>query len=136
MSVLAEPTLFVDRSLGARTVPVALRQAGATVETLGDHFRDTTPDDEWVPAVTARGWVILTKDVRIGFNELERLAVGSSRARMFVLVSAQLTGADQAAAFVAALGAIRARASMPGPFIDKVHRDGRVVRWRSERELR
>lgn len=69
--------LFVDRALGAEDVPTALREAGATVEVMDDHFPDVSDDSEWIVAVTQRGWVILTKDKRIRRNRLERL--GSRR---------------------------------------------------------
>jgi hypothetical protein len=41
-----EPVFFVDRCLGARTVPDALRVAGARVEVHADHFADDAPDPE------------------------------------------------------------------------------------------
>ena len=58
------PTFFVDRSLG-KQVGRRLREAGATVELHDDHFEETTKDSVWTPDVTARGWVILTKDKNI-----------------------------------------------------------------------
>jgi hypothetical protein len=53
------PVFFVDRCLG-KAVAVALRTAGVEVHTHDDHFAQTTRDVDWIPEVTARGWVILT----------------------------------------------------------------------------
>lgn len=60
-----EPVFFVDRSLGARTVPDALRVAGARVEVHADHFTDDAPDPEILRFVGERQWVFLSKDKRV-----------------------------------------------------------------------
>ena len=59
---LPSPTLFLDECLGARDVAEALRSVGATVEILLDHFDTGTPDEEWLPVIGQREWVLLTKD--------------------------------------------------------------------------
>lgn len=70
------PTFFVDRSLGARDVPEALRSAGVLVEVHDDHFAPDTPDIVWLAEVGARGWIVLTKDSRIRrVDRAERRAV-------------------------------------------------------------
>jgi hypothetical protein len=46
---------FIDRSLGRKKVPEALRRAGATVEVLDDHFPNSTPDQIWLKEVGQRG---------------------------------------------------------------------------------
>jgi hypothetical protein len=45
--------------------------------------------------------------------------VGASSARLFVLVSGNLRGDQQASILVDALPSIRIRSRRPGPFIDK-----------------
>jgi uncharacterized protein with PIN domain len=92
VSKAAQPTFFIDRALGRKAVAEALRQAGAKVEVHDDHFSDRALDVEWLPIVAQRGWLILTKDDAIGRRLLERIAVASSGARVFILASGHLTG--------------------------------------------
>jgi predicted nuclease of predicted toxin-antitoxin system len=61
MTVAERPTFFVDRCLG-KTVAERLRQAGAQIEIHDSHFAQDAADDDWIPEVSRRGWVILTKD--------------------------------------------------------------------------
>jgi hypothetical protein len=51
-------TFFVDRSL-SKLVGEMLREAGVPVELHDDHFRQDARDEEWIPVVGARGWVVL-----------------------------------------------------------------------------
>ncbi|MBI2302683.1 MAG: hypothetical protein HYU66_27570 [Armatimonadetes bacterium] len=127
---------FVDRSLGRHVVADALRGAGARVEVHDDHFRQDCPDQEWLAEVGRRGWVVLTKDHRIAYRTLERLAVAESNVRMLVLVGGDLSGEQMAAAFVRALQRMQrfAREHDP-PFIAKVYRDGALKDWKSGAEL-
>jgi hypothetical protein len=71
---------FIDHSLGTRAVANALREAGARVEVLEDHFPQDTDDEVWIQ-VARRGWVILTKDVAIRKRSLELAAVKDAKAR-------------------------------------------------------
>jgi hypothetical protein len=59
------PIFFIDRDLGQRLVAQALREAGAQVEIHQAHFAPDSPDIEWLPEVSQRGWVVLTKDACI-----------------------------------------------------------------------
>lgn len=58
------PTFYVDRCLG-KAVAAALREAGADVRLHDDHFSQGEQDADWIPVVSAHGWVILTKDKNI-----------------------------------------------------------------------
>ena len=95
-----EVVLFVDRSLGRHRVVDALRDAGMRVEAHDDHFPQDTFDQEWIPEVTRRGWVILTKDARISRRALELAAVRETGARVFVLTRQRMTGDEMAELFV------------------------------------
>ena len=111
------PTLFVDRSLGKR-VGIRLREEGCTVELHDDYFDQTTPDSVWIPDVTARGWVILTKDKNIRRPRGEREDVLTAAARVFTLTSGNMNGAEMAKAFIEHLAAIeRASGSQSPPFV-------------------
>jgi hypothetical protein len=98
---------FVDRSLGKHKVSQALRGAGALVEIHDDHFAPDAKDLEWLPAVGARGWVVLTKDDRIRYREHEREALLASGVRAFVLTNRSLSGDEMAAIFVDSLPKMR-----------------------------
>lgn len=128
---------FIDRSLGKHLVADALRGRGADVEVHDDNFEPDCPDEEWLAAAGRRSWVVLTKDRRIAWRGLERLAIASAGVRMFVLVAGNLSGEDMATAFARALEAMRSIVvAHDPPFIAKVHRDGTVEAWKAGDELR
>jgi hypothetical protein len=118
------PVFFVDRSLG-KAVGAALRAAGAAVELHDDHFAGAAPDDQWIPEVTNRGWVILTKDKTIRRRPDELQALLTSRARVFTLPSGNLRGDAMAERFVRHLPEMeRLALSQPPPFVANLYHDG------------
>lgn len=120
---------FVDRSLGRKKVPEALRRAGATVEVHDDHFPQSTPDQTWLKEVGRRGWIVLTADRRIRYRSLEREALLAAGVQAFVLTS--IPGPEMGAIFAAALARMEAMCASHGsrPFIAKVSKgpDVRVI---------
>lgn len=68
-------TFFVDESLDSLSVVSALRDAGASVQRLTDHFPKGTPDEVWLAEAGRNGWVVLTRDkrIRILAGSLERI---------------------------------------------------------------
>ena len=132
----AKPIIFfTDWALG-KSVPLALREAGAVVEMHRDHFAPETPDTEWLPEVSARGWVVLTKDKAIGKNPLEVQAIARSNARVFTLVSGNLNTSNMVALFVAVLPKLEKMViGNQAPFIAKVYRNHRVAIWRKRTQL-
>jgi PIN like domain len=130
---------FTDRDLGNR-FPDALRAAGLKVERHRDHFADDTPDEEWLAAVGARGWIALTHDRRIRYKPNERDAVMLHRVALLVIVG-HAPHLVLARDFVATLPRIeRFLARHTPPFIAKVYRpqpatakprdtQGRVELW-------
>jgi hypothetical protein len=114
--VAERPTLFVDRSLG-KGVGRKLREAGATVELHDEHFQQCELDKVWIPEVTKRGWVILTKDKNIRRACGEREYVLLAKARLFTLSSGSMSGALMAETFVNNLAEIeRIAATQTPPF--------------------
>lgn len=108
-------------------VAAALRAAGERVEIMEDHFDSDAEDAVWVPAVGARGWVILSKDKALRHNSLEQIALLKSNTHSFILTSADQTGQQMAAAFVAALPDMkRLIAKFPPPFVGTVSPKGAV----------
>lgn len=120
------PTFFVDRSLGKR-VGQQLRDAGVAVELHDTHFKQSTPDVVWIPKVTDRGWVILTKDKNIRRPRGEREEVLTARARVFTLTSGNMTGQRMAELFVQHIAEIEQIAgTQPPPFAFAVGPEGLI----------
>ena len=111
------PIFYVDRCLG-KAVPQALLDAGARIERHDDHFPQDAPDEEWIPEVAKRGWVILTKDKNIRRRAGEREAVLLTAARIFTLSSGNMRGTEMAALFVNRLADLEKMATEhPAPFV-------------------
>lgn len=89
---------WVDRCLGARVVPDALSAAGVAIRTYADLYPDDdeVPDAKWIPEVTGRGWIILTKDENISRNPAEVSVLRRARAIYVCLAAKGMTGAAQA----------------------------------------
>ena len=129
-------TFFIDRCLGNKLIVKTLRGAGLTVEIHDDHFGKNAPDVDWIPEIGQRGWVILTKDARIGKNRIERLAVADARVRMFTLASQSLSGTDMADIFLKAIPEMKKFIyEKPAPFIAKVYQGGKVKAWKDDLAL-
>ena len=127
MRQLDSVTFFVDRCLGCYDVPNALRSAGLRIEVHKDHFESRCQDDEWLRAAGQRGWVILTKDKSFRSRQVEVAALMRSAAATFVLTSANTTGAQNAAAFIAAIPRIGAfLSSFQRPFLAQITASGTV----------
>jgi predicted nuclease of predicted toxin-antitoxin system len=127
------PTLFLDRSLGKKTVAEALRAAGATVEVHDDHFPEDARDETWLTEVGKREWIVLTKDRRIRFRTIERTSLISARVRAFVLTAGDIDGHAMAVAFVKALPKIlRFSTKYSPPFIATISRTGSVAMFQTE----
>jgi len=84
------PEFFVDRSLGRRLVPDALRAAGVVVHAMADVYGERIgqglDDEEWIADAGRNGWVVLMKDASgrvIGVEILHyRPANGDARVRV------------------------------------------------------
>src|SRR5262245_50182074 len=127
---------FLDKCLGRKIVADALRNAGQRVELMEDHFDADVEDTIWVPAVGARGWIILTKDRALRHNSLEQIALLKSNTHSFILTSADQSGPQMAGAFVAALpDMLRLIQKFPPPFVGTVTSTGRVTVFLTHAQL-
>lgn len=128
---------FIDRSLGRIQLATVLRALGELVEVHDDHFAKNTPDTEWLAAVAARGWVVLTKDPAIRTNEVERAALLSAAVVAFMLGRGNLDAPAMGAAFTQAMSAMKkALRRFEPPVIATVHATGEVtVLWAEGRRL-
>jgi hypothetical protein len=118
-------TFFVDESLDSLSVVSALRDAGASVQRLTDHF----PNEVWLAEAGRNGWVVLTRDKRIRYRQLERLALQAAKVRAFVFAGGNVTGEETGAILAGSLERITKIARTDaGPFIYHIGRSGRPIR--------
>ena len=111
--------------MGGKLIAGRLRDLGAQIEILADHFPTETPDVEWLKAAGDKGWVVLSKDRRIRRDSVERAALKSAGVRAFFLTQQGLTGDEMAEIFANALTGMVSRAhSQPAPFIYTLSRSG------------
>jgi len=132
MTIGSEPEIifFIDRCLGKRLIAKAFQNSGIAFEIHDDHFGQNAIDVDWLPEIGKRGWVVLTKDAKIGKNHLERMAVTNAGISMFTLASQNLSGKQMADIFLGAVTKMQEFVrTHPAPFIAKVYRDGRVEMW-------
>ena len=82
----------------------------------------------WLAEAGAQRWVVITRDDRIRYNQLEKQAVLAAKLRFFSITSSSLTG-DEAASLI--LSAVRVmtrlcRQYARGGFIAKLSRGPEV----------
>lgn len=97
---------FLDRSLGAIVLAKALRNAGATIEIHDDHFKSDETDINWLKSVGQKGWFVITKDGRIRYHPLERMALINSGVGAFIITSKGLNGQQMAELLIPKLPSI------------------------------
>lgn len=78
----------------------------------------SVPDHIWIPEVTSRGWLIITRDSNIAANRAELVAVRDSGARMVALAGREAVGTwNQPEVLVCQWRAAEATLEEAGPFI-------------------
>ena len=119
-----------------KSVGKALQSLGVNIEFHHDHFQPDALDTEWLHVVSERGWVVLTKDVNIGRNLLEFQQIARSQARVFILVSGNLSSQDTVNIFVNCIGKIEKTIQGNSvPFIAKISRPFKVTIWKNKAQL-
>lgn len=99
--------VFLDESLDSDSIARALSDAGAVVERLTAHLPKGTSDEVWLSLAGTHGWIVLTRDKRIRYRRLERLALQAAKVRAFVFTGGNVTIADTGAILARALPRIR-----------------------------
>jgi hypothetical protein len=93
---------------------VVLKRRRAACPIPAPDVRDTV----WIPEVTSRGWLIITRDSNIAVNRAEIQAVRGSGARMVVLAGKEAIGTwNQLEVLFTRWRSIEALRDVPGPFI-------------------
>ncbi|AKE64945.1 hypothetical protein NIES3806_38270 [Microcystis aeruginosa NIES-3806] len=128
-------TYFIDRALG-KSIGEALQEIGVKIEFHHAHFAPDAPDTDWLPIVSQRGWIVLTKDVNIGRNILEVQQIARYQAQVFVLVSGNLPRQTMINIFVETIDKIeKIIQGNQAPFIAKIYQDFQVKLWKNKNEL-
>lgn len=104
-------------------MPGELAAAGYDIRPWYEHFAGEE-DVEWLPAIGARDWVLLTKDKDIRRRPLEIDAILNSHVRAFVLTATELRREEQAEIFLKAMPKILRICRRLGPFIYNITRMG------------
>ena len=107
-----------------------MRQGGIRVEVHQDHFPAGAKDEDWLPKVGAKNWIVLTKDQKIRYRAPELAAVRSCGVRLFTLTAKDVQGEEMATIFLRAMPAMRRLVTkQKPPFIAKVTRSAAVILW-------
>ncbi|MBZ5565803.1 MAG: hypothetical protein LAP13_25715 [Acidobacteriia bacterium] len=120
--------LFLDENLH-KCAPIlsVLEQANIRYKRHTDIFEPGVLDEVWLPKVCQHGWIVLTKDKGIRYNELEIRAIISNKGREFVFTSGNLSGAQMAEILSKALPKIqRLSQRVSAPFIASITQKGEV----------
>ena len=119
----------MDRSLGSRIVPAALRAAGWVLQTMDERYGvERSPfikDVQWIEDAVAQGDVILCKDLRIASNPLEAAVIDRTSARAFGLARRDVDAAAMAVYFLDFEERIFRMANRAeGPYVVSVSQNG------------
>jgi predicted nuclease of predicted toxin-antitoxin system len=123
-------TYFIDRALG-KSIGKAIQSLGLQVEFHNEHFKPDSPDTEWLPIVSKKGWIVLTKDENIGRRNIEIKSFAHCQGRVFVLVARNLNTEKIINIFTNTMPKIdQFTQNNQAPFIAKIYQDYRVILWR------
>ncbi|MBW3564895.1 MAG: hypothetical protein KY459_09245 [Acidobacteria bacterium] len=128
ISLLDEYVFFIDRGLGRKKFPGALRELGLNVEIHDDHFIQDADDTVWISYACGRGWVIISKDNRIRYRSLEKLAFTKAAGRGFFFTQGDQRAETMIDAFTKAVPRIaRMLAKEEPPFMASISTAGNVA---------
>ncbi|QBI54376.1 PIN-like domain-containing protein [Streptomonospora litoralis] len=122
-------TFFLDRGLGSRIVAGALRDAGWQLETMDERYgKDSSQrveDVQWIEEATAKGDVLLCKDLQIAVNPLEAHCIYMNSARAFGLANRRLKGPPMVELFLGHAAAVcRMAHRAEGPYVVAISEHG------------
>ncbi|MBN8554091.1 MAG: hypothetical protein J0L93_01480 [Deltaproteobacteria bacterium] len=85
---------YLDECLGGKKVYEILKNAGLNVESYDSHFPRGTADEDWLPVIGQRGWILLTQDDKIRRRKNERNALRRNRVCAFIVTAGGLRGEE------------------------------------------
>lgn len=128
---LKSVTFFIDRSLGKKTIPNALKKRGLNVVIHDDYFPPDAKDEVWLKYVAKKQLIVITKDKRIKNRKSEIDLVMKNNVKMFVVRQANLTGEEIAKILIDALVNIsKFIKKIKPPFIATITRSGNLSKIR------
>ncbi|TXH50279.1 MAG: hypothetical protein E6Q97_20835 [Desulfurellales bacterium] len=131
---LRDLVFFLDENLGGEKVASALRQSGLKVELHGSHFPRGTADDQWLPVVGNREWILLTQDTSIRRRKNEIEALLFYKVRAFFVPAKNLRGEEIGALIVSAAPKIhRTVKQHRPPIVALIQRSGGIDVIQGER---
>ena len=141
MRPLEPYTFFIDRSLGTKDVPNAMRPGLLDGETLQIHdelFAQDAIDQAWLSRVGSARWVALSKDDAIRRRPAEVAALLAAKTAIFIFGGGNVRGADLGMAFLIALPRIRKAVKRFEPgLIGRINKAGEVsVIWGNGEQLK
>jgi hypothetical protein len=94
---------FFDNCLSYRYAAM-LRALDVEAKALREEFEESAPDEEWIPVVGQRGWVLLTGDRNIRWKPHQREILEKAKVTTFFMVKGydNLGRWEQAAHFLKA----------------------------------
>lgn len=128
---LEEYVFFLDNDSSSKSIIKTLKNEGLRIVCLKDRFKADADDEEWLPEIGVRGWVLLSRNKRIRYNPRQKDLLLRYSVRAFFLTSRKnLTGDQMAEIFLKALNGIhRYLQKYPGPFIVKIMSDASLIPW-------
>ena len=75
---------FFDNNLSPRLAR-GLLEFGEDVTHLQDHYPADVPDQDWLPDIGAKGWILVTRDERVRRNPSELAAIKMYKVGAFFL---------------------------------------------------
>lgn len=110
-----------------RKLVQALKDAGVDAIVHDDVFAQNALDEDWLLAVGARGWVVITKDKLIRKRPLEREALLKAGVRAFVFIGGNMSGIEMAETIVSAVAKMRRIIQKtPPPFVARIGSSGDI----------
>jgi hypothetical protein len=94
--LLEQTVFYLDESIYSRVLVAAMTEAGAQVRTPADVVGFGAPDETWLGQVAKPGWIVLMRDQRVRYRELEKRALTLAGVGAFVFTGGQATAADTA----------------------------------------
>lgn len=119
-----QPEFFLDRCLGSKIVPQALRGKDFQLKTMEEHYgkkqAQLISDEEWLAEAGQQNWVVLTKDKRIKTRTAEIDMIIEHQVRCFCINRGDLKGDEMARYFIYNMDAIIRACKNSGPFVYSV----------------
>jgi hypothetical protein len=127
-----EFVLYLDENLcNTGAILQRLQALSVRFERHLAHCARGISDDEWLPLVGRKNWILLTADKRIRYNFLEKRALERNAVREFVFASGNMSGEEMAVSLERAIPKMQrlCRKCSP-PFVAAITRAGEVhLRW-------